>query len=146
MPNQITDWREHVVTTLAAAFPSAEVKSGRRSGVSRDKDRIAVFFEGWDVDAARVVVAKPVLVVRYWKDNSKQPPTSTSWTGHDASELEQASIDLLDALRPIQGLTGIAGRRPWFFVIRTVRVDEDPEEWGVEARLEGFTANEGTIA
>jgi len=36
--------------------------------------------------------------------------------------------------------------RPWFFIIESVIVDDDPEEWGVEARLTGMTANVGVIA
>lgn len=147
MPNQLTDFRSHIVTTLTAAFPSAEVKSGRRQGVSRDKDRIAVFYPNpaWTIDPARAVVGRAILLVRYWKKRSELPPNETTWWQEDESELEQALADLLDALRAVQGLTGIAGRRPWYFLIDSGVIDPDPEEWGVEVRLVAPTANEGTI-
>jgi hypothetical protein len=141
MANVITDWRGALIDQLASSFPAAEVKPGRRQGVSRDKDRIHVFADPWTRDAAREVIARPVMLIRYWKKRDKLP---TPEAPADPEELEQAALDLLDALRPIQALPTL--ERPWYFTVETVRVDEDPEEWGVEARLVAFTANEATIA
>lgn len=147
MANQLSDWIDYLVAQLKVSFPSAEVMRGRRQGVSRDKDRINVFAAGpWQTDPARAVVARQPVAVRYWKRHSEQPPTDTDATGADPTELEQAKLDLLDALRPLQTLTAIAGRRPWYFLVRTAEIDDDPAEWGVQVVLEGVTANEGVIA
>ncbi len=139
--NVVSDFRAALVTQLTASFRDAEVRSGRRQGVSRDMDRINVFFEGWRTSSDRVVVARPVMIVRYWKARSEIPSSDEPT---DPQELEQASIDLLSALRAVQELPTIV--RPWFFIIESVIVDDDPEEWGVEARLTGMTANVGVIA
>lgn len=141
MANVVSDFRKALIAHLADSFPDVEVRSGRRAGVSRDRDRIHVFFDRWEVDQARVVVGRPIMLVRYWKARSEVPPSD--WPV-DPEELEQASIDLLAALRTAQELPTLI--RPWYFQVSYVRVDDDPEEWGVEAQLVGYTANLGTIA
>ena len=139
MVNVLTDWRDAMIAALVVAFPDAEVKPGARAGVSRDRDRIAVFAGPW-VTAENVVVAKPQLVIRYWKRRSKQlSPTEPA----DPTELEQAKVDLLDVLRANQKLDTL--ERPWFYILDTAHIDEDPSEWGVEAVLTGFTANTAVI-
>lgn len=137
----VSDFRNALVAALTTSFPNADVRSGIRQGVSKDKDRINVFFGGWEVTQERVVVARPIMFVRYWKANPDTPPDTTP---QDPAELEQGSTDLLDALRAIQDLPTLT--RPWFFYVEYVRIDEDPAEWGIEARLSGYTANLGTIA
>jgi hypothetical protein len=141
MANVVSDWREALVTALATAFPNAEVKSGQRQGVSRDKDRVNVFFGGWQRSQDRAVLAQPTMIVRAWKSDSKIP--GATWP-NDPEELEQLSIDLLTALRAIQALPTLT--RPWFFNVDSVTIDTDPEEWGVEARLVAWTANLAAIA
>jgi hypothetical protein len=141
MANVVSDWRQALVTALATSFPNAEVKSGQRQGVSRDKDRINVFFGGWNRSQDRAVLAQPTMIVRAWKSDSKIP--DSAWP-NDPTELEQLSIDLLAALRAIQALPTLT--RPWFFNVDSVTIDEDPEEWGVEARLVAWTQNLATVA
>jgi hypothetical protein len=34
----------------------------------------------------------------------------------------------------------------WYFRVQSVVIDEDPEEWGVEARLLGFAKNVAAVA
>lgn len=137
----VTDFRLALVAALTASFPDADVRSGARSGVSRDKDRINVFFGGWEVQRERVVVAQPIMFVRYWRQNPETPSTEQP---QDPTPLEDGATALLDALRAVQDLPTLT--RPWYFNIEYVRTDEDPLEWGIEARLSGYTANLGTIA
>lgn len=138
MANVVTDWRDYMIDALAAAFPEAEVKAGRRVGVSRDRDRIVVFAAPWLTDTP-TEIARPTMLVRYWK---RRPKTQTGDV--DPAELEQAKVDLLVALRAIQALPGLD--RPWYFIVDRAEVDEDPEEWGVECLLVGYTANVAVIA
>jgi hypothetical protein len=137
----VSDFRAALMSGLATSFPDAVVRAGFRQGVSKDADRINVYFGGWEVDPGRVVVARAIMFVRYWKANPDTPPADVP---QDPAELEQASTDLLDALRAMETLPPLT--RPWFFIVEYVRTDEDPVEWGVEARLSGYTANLGTIA
>lgn len=141
MANIITEFRQALMTQLAESFREADVRAGRRDGVSRDRDRIHVFFDRWEILADHYQVARPVMLVRYWKARSEVP--QSDWPV-DPEPLEQASVDLLAALRAVQELPTLT--RPWYFNIDYVRIDDDPEEWGVEARLLAFTANVGTIA
>jgi hypothetical protein len=137
MANVGTSWRLWLVAALDTAFPDAEVKSGRRQGVSRDKDRINVFtdpaVQGHLPD--RIVVSSPRMVIRYWKRRSEVPAPDSP---PDATELEQARQDLETFFETHQ-------RPPvtdlWFAQLESVHIDDDPEEWGVEARIVGYGRN-----
>lgn len=129
------------MTQLAAAFPTAEVASGERSGVSLDKDRINVFAGPWRKDSGRAVVAQPTMIVRYWPARGEQPATATP---HDPDELDDALDALLAALRPLQA--SLAVTNLWYFLVDSSDTDEDPAEWGVEARLVGYGKNLATIS
>jgi hypothetical protein len=137
LPDVLTDWRNALVTELRLAFPDAEVMSGPRTGVSRDKARIAVFAppEPMGHLSDRVVVATSRMWIRYWPPRSEQPPAQTDWNGEDMSELEAAKTALEAFLRPRQASLGVTNL--WFFLVDSITIDPDPEEWGVEARLTG---------
>ncbi|MBA2642653.1 MAG: hypothetical protein H0U82_06995 [Actinobacteria bacterium] len=136
--NLISEWRRALVSELQTAFPGAEVTSGRRAGVSREL-RIAVFFDGHRETPDRVVVARTVMIVRYWPAHAADTPA-------DPSELEQAAYDLMRLLQDRQKQIELAVDDLWFFRVESVVTDEDPEEWGVEARLLGFAKNVAAIA
>lgn len=138
-----TSWRDALVTALASAFPTAEVRPGARTGVSRDKDRVNVFSQpgSWQRDQTHGVVANPSMIVRYWPARSKQPPTDTP---HDPDELDNARDALLAALRPLQASLSVTNL--WYFLVDSALTDEDPDEWGVEVRLKGFAKNLAAIA
>lgn len=143
MANVLTNWRVALVTALQTAFPAptTEVKSGQRTGVSRDKARIAVFSGGYREDGGEVVVGLPVMIVRYWPKKSKQPsPGSPA----DPSQLEEAAVGLMVALQPLQASLGVTGL--WYFRTESVTVDEDADEWGVEATLVGYGKNVAVLA
>lgn len=139
----IADWRASLVTHLAAAFPAAEVRGGRRQGVSRDKDRINVFAgsPAYRRNPERAVVANPVMVVRYWKQHSKQPRSTSP---PDPTELEDAAMSLITSLRTVQA--SLAVTNLWYFLVDGFDVDDDPEEWGVETTLLGFAKNLAAVA
>jgi hypothetical protein len=143
MSNVLSDWRSALVSALTTAFPDAEVKSGKRTGVSRDRDRINVFADPQPQGhlADRIVVATPRLVVRYWKRRSELPPVDSP---ADPTELEQARQDLEEFVETHQASLGIADL--WFFQLETIMVDDDPDEWGVEAKLIGYGNNLAAIA
>jgi len=142
MANVVTSWRLALVTALDTAFPDAEVKSGLRTGVSRDKDRINVFSDP-QVQGhlpERIVVSSPRMVIRYWKKRSEMPPPDSP---PDPTELEQARQDLETFIQSHQkpSVTDL-----WYCQLESLRVDEDPEEWGVEARLVGYGRNLALLA
>lgn len=140
--NLISDWRRALVSELKTAYPTAEVTSGRRTGVSRDRVRICVFSEGSQELSGRVVVANPLMVVRYWPDRSKLPEDTPS----DPTQLEQAAYDLMRLLQDRQVEIESAVDDLWYFRVQSVTIDEDPDEWGVEARLLGFARNVATVS
>lgn len=143
MANILSSWRSALVSALATQFPNADVGTGVRVGVSRDKDRIRVFADPVEQGhlGDRIVVGTPRLIVRYWKQQSIQPPPDTP---ADPTELEQARFDLETFLETKQASLGVSGL--WFFQIESVKIDEDPNEWGIEAKLVGFTKNYAAIA
>lgn len=140
--NLVSDWRRALMSELQTAHPDAEVTAGRRTGVARDRERICVFFDGYQELSQRVVVANPVLVVRVWPDRSKLP----SDTPQDPTQLEQAAVDLMRLLQDRQQQIERSVDDLWYFRVQSVVIDEDPEEWGVEARLLGFAKNVAVVA
>lgn len=137
MANVVTSWRQQLVAALTLAFPDAEVKSGKRQGVSRDVDRINVFADpqahGHLPD--RIVVASPRMVIRYWKRRSEMPAVADP---PDPAELEQARQDLETFFEQNQkpAVTDL-----WFAQLESIRIDDGLDEWGVEARLVGYGRN-----
>lgn len=140
MANLISTWREAVAADLAAQFPRADVKSGERAGVSRDKARINVFWPGTTEDSGQVVVGRASLIIRYWPQRSKQPDAAAP---ADPTDLEQAAFDLQDFLQTKQHGYDSAG--VWFCRLVSVTPDYDPAEWGVEAVLEAQFTNPAVI-
>ena len=141
MPDVLTDWRSALVTALTTQFPTAEVKSGPRAGVSRDKIRINVFAPATPIGhlADRVSVANPQMLVRYWPSRSEQPPNDTGFTGEDTTALEAAKNAVETFLKTKQTSLGVTNL--WYFRVESSRIDPDPEEWGVEFVLQGFGLN-----
>lgn len=135
--NLISDWRRALIAELKTAYPDALVTSGRRAGVSREQ-RITVFSDGYREDASRVVVAHPVMVIRYWPARGD---TASAESPADPTELEQAAVDLMTLLEARQAQIESAVTDLWYFRPEQALIDEDPEEWGVELRLTGFARN-----
>jgi hypothetical protein len=141
-PSIITLWRQALVAFLEEAFSDEDVEviSGPRSGVSRDKVRIAVFWPGWQEDSGNPNFARPTMKIRFWPDRSKQPAADPK----DPAPLEQAATDLMAALQTVQKpgdlVDGLYCR------VATIVADDDPNEWGIEATLVSWTINPATIA
>jgi hypothetical protein len=128
MANLVTSWRQALAADLAVQFPNAEMEAGHRTGTSRDKDRIAVFWPGLGEQQGRVVVGEAQLIVRYWPKN---PMVRDAGSPMSPSELEQAAWDLADFLQTKQ--TSYSATGVWFCRLVSCRPDYDPDEWGVEA-------------
>lgn len=140
MANIITSWRNAVAADLAAQFPNAEIENGNRTGTSRDKPRIAVFWPGFNENASVVAVGEATLTVRYWPANPKIRDNSSP---PDPAELEDAGLALADFLQTKQTAYDAAG--VWFCRLVSVEPDYDPEEWGVEATLTAQFTNPAVI-
>lgn len=125
-----------IVAHLAATFPEAEVAPGRRIGVSRDKDRIAVFNPGFPATRPDLAFSNPQIVVRYFVSRSKQPDTEAS---PDPAGLYDAQEDLLAAF---QGKDVTGSFAPNFACVAfETTVDDTPEEWMVELTITTYTFN-----
>lgn len=137
----VSEWREAVVEHLASAFPDAEVLSGRRAGVSRDRDRIAVFWPGWRASQRDYTLATPSLTIRYWPARSKQPSTTSP---PDPAVLEDAGVALMLAFRNTRKAGDfVDGLACW---LDEVAPDYDDEEWKVEAVLKAVALNPAVAA
>lgn len=137
--NLITTWREALVSLLTTAFPEAEVLSGQRADeVSRDKDRIAVFWPGI-AESSEVNFANPRMTIRFW---SKHPKTLLTPVPADDGPLEQASWDLALALQP-RLATLLNDTDPAFpgFYFRVLQILPVRDEYAVEAQLLGLWKN-----
>lgn len=128
MSNPITDLRQALVTLLAAAFPDAEVVGGYRDSVSRDKDRICVFWET-SPTAPNVNYAQPRMRIRYWKKLPRLGPAQKQ-VPRDDGPLEQAYWDLAGTLMPVRAslLPGIV-----YFEVALVAPVRD--QFAIEATL-----------
>lgn len=135
--NLLSDWAKALVAELRTAYPNANVTRGRRSGVSREQ-RITVFSDGYREQSGRVVVANPVLVIRYWPARGELPAEDSP---ADPTELEQAAYDLMRLLEARQSQIERAVADLWYFRPEQALIDEDPNEWGVEVRIVGFSKN-----
>lgn len=138
MANLVSTWRAAVVADLATQFPLADVRSGERTGVSRDKARISVHWPGSNEVSGEVVVGQANLIIRYWPQRSKQMETVSP---SDPTDLEQAAYDLQDFLQTKQtAYTGV-----WYCRLVSVTPDYDSDEWGVEAILTAQFTNPAVI-
>lgn len=140
MANHITDWRVALSNDLATQFPDAEIERGERTGKSVDKDRIAVFWPGFQEQSGRVVVGETRLIVRYWP---KQPKVKNNGSPQDPATLEEAAMDLAAFLQT--KLTAYTAQGVWFFRVLSITPDYDPDEWGVEAVLLAMSDNPAVI-
>lgn len=129
----IRDWREAVHTHLAASFPAADVVSGRRTGVARDRDVIAVFWPGWRVNQRDIALATPTLTIRYWPARSKQPSTTSP---PDPGDLEDAAAALMEAMRDKRKSGDFVAGLACFVSEVTPVYDDD--EWMVEATVQAL--------
>jgi hypothetical protein len=90
--NPVTEWRRALVELLAGAFPDAEVLDGYRTGLSRDKDRIAVYWPRTPFDGNPNYM-RPQMAIAYFV---KDPRASARLKEiqRDDAPLEQAHWDL----------------------------------------------------
>lgn len=138
MSNPITDWRTELVTLLETAFPDAEVMSGQRDNVvSRDKDRISVFWPQTAI-ASNINYAQPQMMIRFW---CKYPKASAQLKNvpKDDGPLEQASWDLSVALKGPR-TTLVAGLYYELASIKPVR-----DEFAIEALLGAWIVNPAAL-
>lgn len=140
MSNLVSSLRAALVADLAAQFPSAEVLSGPRSGVSHDKTRIAVFWPGFAEMPSRVVVGEAMLLIRYWP---RRPKERNAVSPPNPTELEQAGWDLADFLQTKQRSYSATGA--WFVRVVSVTPNYDPDEWRVEAVLRAQFSNPAVV-
>ena len=106
MSNLVTSWRTATVALMSATFPEAKVVAGVRAGVSRDEDRIAVFWQRTGIPA-NVNYARPQLAIRFFAQLPKASAKLRE-VERDDSPLEQAAWDISAALMPVR-TTLVAG-------------------------------------
>lgn len=125
-----------IVTHLASVFTNAEVFPGTREGISRDKDRIAVFNPGYPSVQPDLVFSKPTIVIRYFVKMSKQPDLAAT---PDPSVLYDAQEDLLAAF---QGMDVVGSFAEDFALIQfDSAVNDAPTEWRVDLTITGYAFN-----
>lgn len=137
MSNPVTDWRAALVTLLGTTFPSAEVLSGARTGFSRDKDRIVVFWPRTPVDT-NVNYLRPQMLIRYFAKTPRRPRGRTEGQIDD-TPLEQAAWDLTNALMPVR--TTLVSNL--YFELAGVTPNRD--EFYVEAQLIAYRISPGAV-
>jgi hypothetical protein len=138
--NPVTTWRRALVTLLTEAFPEAEVLRGYRTGVSRDKDRIAVYWPRTPAHANPNYM-RPQMTIRFWVKNPKLSARLEEVERDDAP-LEQAQWDLATVLLParasLPGLLGIL-----YFEVRDISPNR--EDFSITALLDGQVQNQAAI-
>lgn len=125
-----------IVAHLAATFPSADVVAGRRTGVSRDKDRIAVFNPGYPVTRSDLAFSTPAIIVHYFVSRSKQPDAEAS---PDPSSLYDAQEALLAAFQGKDETGSFASN--FACVSFETSVDDSADQWMVELTITAYTFN-----
>lgn len=137
----IHESRQGVCTRLAAAFPSCEVKPGKRTGVWRgETDLIVAWWSGYQVLTRDIALASPTITIRYFPSISKLPPDDEP---RDPSGLEQAADALITALdRATQSVGYFAPDTSWR-LDSIPAPDDRPDFWMVEARLIAYTLGAG---
>lgn len=136
--NLISRWRLALVDVLQTAFPEADVDSGEQAGLSRNKDRIRVFWPGFSEAAGDVNFANPTMTIRYWKKRSKAKLADVP---HDEAPLEQAAVDLMEALEAVQA--AILDEEPRI-LFRVTNVRPVRDEYAIEAFLFAWARNPAT--
>ena len=125
-----------IAVHLAATFPAAEVIKGNRTGVSRDKDRLAVFNAGFPVTRPDLAFSNPTITVRYFVSRSKQPDSEAT---PDPDDLYDAQENLLAAF---QGRDVTGSFAPNFACVAfETTIDDTPEEWRVDLTITAYTFN-----
>lgn len=137
MSNVLTDWRTALVTLLGTTFPAAEILSGEREGLSRDKDRACVFVLPLTPVSADVNNANPRMAIRFWK---KLPKIDASLRDAppDPEPIEQLMLDLAGMLQP--KLTSLGVSTLAYFHVDSITPDVN-DEYGVEVLLTGWMRN-----
>jgi hypothetical protein len=131
-------WAAALIAYLKLEFPEAEVIDGERSGVSRDKDRLCVFWPGSQEDG-NVNYSHESMVIRFWPARSKQPTDNPD----DPTPLRKAGMDLRIALQAVQTPGSLVA--DLYCRLVSVQPDYDPQEWGIEAVLYSWTLNPATL-
>lgn len=137
MSNLITDWRTALVDLLEETFPAAEVLSGFRSGLSRDRDRIAVFWARTPVDG-NVNYLRPQIAIRFWPKQPRQPRNLREGQ-LDETPLEQAAWDLTNALMPVR-TTLVAN-----LYFELAGITPNRADFSVEAQLIAYLLSPGAV-
>jgi hypothetical protein len=141
--NILTDWRRALVDYLAENLQDGvfDVRGGTRTGVSRDKHRACVFVPRIRQDDGNINFARPPMIVRAWPPKPKQP---SSTSPPDPEPLEQLAVDLMATLQPVQ-TTLLPSEPGFYFWVVDVEIDDDLDEWGVQATLTAWTRNPATL-
>jgi hypothetical protein len=137
--NLLTSWRQALIAHLEKNLQAGDwtVLAGRRDEPSRDRKLAVVFVPtAFAEDGGDVNFARPPMAVRAWIPRSKQPFDPIP---PDPEPLEQLMLDLMTCLEPVQ-TTLVAN-----LYFRVVQVTPDYDNWGVEARLAGWTLNPATL-
>lgn len=138
MSDIVSDWQSAVVAALKANLQGGTftVESGRRDGTSRDRQLACVFGdEPMQIDT-NPFFCRPVLKVRAWLPNPKQPRPTVP---RDETPLQQLEEDLLKTLQPLQSLPSVDSGRGLYAFVSQIR--RDTVDWGVEVTLTGWTTN-----
>jgi hypothetical protein len=125
-----------IAAHLASVFPAAEVVKGNRTGVSRDKDRIAIFNPGFPVTRPDLAFSNPKIIVRYFVSRSKQLDSDAT---PDPTSLYDAQEALLAAFQG-KDVTGSFAANFACVAFETT-VDDTPEEWRVDLTITTYTFN-----
>lgn len=98
--NPVTAWRRALVELLEGQFADADVLNGYRTGLSRDKDRIAVYWLKSPIDM-NVNYLRPRMAVRFF---ARMPKASAKLreVQRDDAPLEQAAWDIATLLMPVR--------------------------------------------
>lgn len=143
MSNILTEWRQAVTAQLETNLQSGSftVLAGERDGVSRDRKLACVFAPAMATDSGDVNFARPVLIVRAWVPQPKQPKNAAP---QDPAPVEQLMLDLAVCLQAVQTPTLASALDGFYAFVTQIRPDYD--DWGVEATLQGWTGNRAVRA
>lgn len=135
--NVLSLWRRTVMARLDEHLQGGvfTIVAGERDGPSRDRKLACVFAPPVRAEGGNVNFARPILLVRAWLPQPKQPKSASP---PDPEPVEQLMLDLMTTLEPIQVLDEL---ELYFFVTEVV---PDYQDWGVQATLNGWIRNPAT--
>ena len=145
MANLIGSFRAALAADLQLRYPDADVVQGERTGAAVDKPVVMVAWAGFGEQGDQVVVGEARILVRYWPVSAKVRDDAPGGV-RDPAELEQAGWDLATFLQAKQAASAYASTGAWFWRLRSVTPDYDPDEWGIEADLLVVFDNPAVIA